>query len=290
SDFEKKITSRSRVVLLQHSFGITPKQRNNIIRKAQSSGILVVEDLAHGFDEKVFKEDVKTIKLLSFGRSKNISSVFGGAIALTDNDLIHWFKNTEKTLKYPTFGFIYRLLLYKAFAPFIRSTYDWGLGKTLHKICTIIGLFPAEISALEKEGTYDNLFEKAYPNVLATLLLKQIKYFDLKLKKKYDAIELYETCFHTFNGHPSHTLCRYPALIQNRDKVIKSLSKHNIFLGKWYDQPVAPKSVDLKTVSYKSGSCPTAETICKQIINLPVNVRTRQARRIITLIKKYESN
>lgn len=54
-DLEKKIDSNCRVLILQHTFGLTPKNREAILKLAQEKNIIIIEDLAHGFAPEIFK-------------------------------------------------------------------------------------------------------------------------------------------------------------------------------------------------------------------------------------------
>ncbi len=297
-----KLTAKSKVLILQHTFGFTPQYRNAILELAKKRGLTIIEDLAHGFDPQILKSNnlkSKVYYLLSFGRSKSISSVFGGAIISSNNLII---KQSNK-LSYPSYWFIFRYLLYKPLTMFIKSTYDLYIGKLIHKIAILSGLLIPEITAKEKEGEYDTLLEKGYPNGLAALLSHQLKKFEQINKNRPIINAIYirrfnevssRTCFGISEQmlnpasqrgkqvqHDKSALIRFPLLITNRDDVLVKLRKQNIYLGKWYDQVVAPRDLDLKRVGYKSGSCPKAEEICKNIINLPTNISEEEARKII---------
>lgn len=102
-DVQKKITKRTRVLILQHTFGIVPAHRAKLLEIAKKNDVIVIEDLAHGFAPGYFKKETEgTIKLLSFGRSKAVSSVFGGAIITSDGNLITRLKSIEKRLAQPS--------------------------------------------------------------------------------------------------------------------------------------------------------------------------------------------
>ena len=79
-------------------------------------------------------------------------------------------------------------------------------------------------------------------------------------------------------------LLRYPLLVENRNLILQKARRQNIFLGKWYDQVVAPKDLDLERVEYKLGSCPVAEGIGKKIINLPTNITLKKAEEIVNIL------
>lgn len=289
-DLEKKITNNAKVLILQHTFGLTPVNRKKILELAKQHNLFMIEDLAHGFSSNLtIQQFGNSTILLSFGRSKALSSVFGGAVVTRDKFLINKFENAHHYISSPDNSFIFRTLLYKPLSLLIKSTYDFYLGKILHQLIKKLNLLPPEITQKEKKGEYDQLLNKAYPNALASLLLNQLNKFDDMQKQRERIAKYYHnqvklknvTCYML---RVTCSLLRYPVLINNREELITKVRKQNIFLGLWYDQAVAPKSLDLNRVGYRSGSCPQAEKICQKIINLPTNINEKEAERVVKIL------
>lgn len=274
-DLESKITPKARVLILQHTFGLTPNRRTEIVELVKKHNLVLIEDIAHTI-KSLSKEGFKTTSfyLMSFGRSKAVSSVFGGAIVTNKNLAI-------KQLSLPSYGFIARLLFYKPLSVLIKSTYDFYLGKILHKIINKLQILVPEISAKEKRVGLDSILDKAYPNALAILLLHQLD--------KYEQIQrnrALSVAYYSKNRNKS-PLIRFPILVGNRKHLLKQAAKKNVYLGKWYDQVVAPKDLDLAKLGYKLGCCPVAEEICRKIINLPTVINKKGAEKIMKLIEEY---
>ncbi|MDE2591205.1 MAG: aminotransferase class I/II-fold pyridoxal phosphate-dependent enzyme, partial [Patescibacteria group bacterium] len=85
-DIEKKITKRTKVILVQHTFGI-PTDMEAVCSLAKAHNLYVVEDVAHTLGEEFKKKKLGTFgnaSIFSFGRDKAFSSVFGG-MAITDD-------------------------------------------------------------------------------------------------------------------------------------------------------------------------------------------------------------
>lgn len=268
---KKKITKKTKLIILQHTFGIPP-HRKEIIDLAKKNTIPVLEDLAHGFDERLFKKDrLETDKLLSFGRTKVMSSMFGGAVITTNP---HLYKNLEQQLSelpYPSDNFILNCLLYKPFNVFMRDTYDFGIGKAAHFATNMIKLFPKEISPKEDALKLDSYVLKKYPNALAMVLLKQMDKFQTMQDTKRKLTNYYGDA----QGIDFHDLPlnRFPILVKNSDELYKSLTKKNIFLGRWYREVMPP-----------TGECPVTEHVSAHILNLPTLVSMKSAERVINEI------
>ncbi|MFA9289186.1 MAG: DegT/DnrJ/EryC1/StrS family aminotransferase [Weeksellaceae bacterium] len=283
ADLKKKYTPECRVLILQHSFGITPTKRKEILQFAKAHDLVVLEDVAHGFDANLFQlKRLPTHLLLSFGRSKAFSSVFGGAIVTTSATLSSRLDEIEKTLRQPDFGFMIRLLLYKPLTYIIRSSYKLVIGKVLHKLLTAMNLLIPEITQKEKKGNYDYVFSKAYPHAAATLMLQQLQAYNDVAKRRTNIVSMYNKALELSTTETS--LIRYPIRTPYRDKLRTASRRKNVFLGVWYDQVIGPKALDMGKVRYVKGSCPQAEALCEEILNLPTNITRDQAKKVIQLV------
>lgn len=273
-DLRKKCSPNAKVLILQHTFGFTPRNQSQILSFAKEHELTVLVDLAHGFQsdtvQNASRELPKISFLVSFGRSKPFSSVFGGAIMTTDPDISTKLALTEKKLSPPPMRFLIRCLLYKPLAVFIKATYDSGLGKAIHKILNSAHLLIPEISTKEKNGSYDAQYAGAYPHALAVLLMHQLKKYAKTSQKRLTNAKRYEQSY-AHNHRSNYPVTRYPIIRQDRDAIRNTAAGKNIYLGTWYDQVVAPKQIRLDTVQYTLGSCPTAESICAKILNLPLD-------------------
>ncbi|MCL4374294.1 DegT/DnrJ/EryC1/StrS family aminotransferase [Patescibacteria group bacterium] len=288
NDFQRKLSVRSRVLILQHSYGLTPVNRLRIINHAIGKGLVVIEDLAHGWDRRLFSRSGswgnRHYVLLSFGRSKAISSVFGAGI-VGDNKPIAKLQNTIKPdRRFPGWGFLSKCLLYKPVVQTIKAGYDWGPGRLLHYWTRRLGLLLPEITAQEKAGQYNIVFDRGYPNALAILLLHQLEKFDQTAAKRLKAVNYYQRLFKKISSRRfvnSQALIRYPLQVENPEILRYNAAQRRLFLGQWYSQPIAPSGLDLTKFGYRAGDCPIAEWVCRHIINLPTNITLAQAGQVI---------
>ena len=102
-DLKKKITKRSKVLIVQHTFG-QPARLQQILKIARNHRLLVVEDCAQALGAEYQGRKVGTFgiaAIFSFGRDKVISSVFGGMAVTSDSQLGEKLEDFQKNLKFP---------------------------------------------------------------------------------------------------------------------------------------------------------------------------------------------
>lgn len=285
-DLQKKITPKTKVIIIQHTFGFTPKDRVAIISWAMKHNLRVIEDLAHGFDQDLFRDKkFSSALLLSFGRSKSFSSVFGGAIAIRGSKARHTIEKMENNLVDPKMHMILKIILYKIFSVLIKSTYGFSIGKIMHFLFKQFHLFVPEVTKMEKKGQFNKLFLTKFPNSGAIMLNSQLDRFNDVYKIRKQISSFYDNKLKVaISNHTS--LLRYPYLCESPDDVKRHALAQHIRLGTWYQQVVAPKEIDLDYFKYAKGTCPVAESLCERIINLPTNITIQEAEKIIKFLKK----
>lgn len=102
-DLKRKITTKSKVILVTHMFG-NPSNVNEIIEIAKQNNLILFEDCAHAVGTKHQDMQVSAIgnvpggALFSFGVMKSVNSFGGGMLVLT-NELGLAYKNNGHRVK-----------------------------------------------------------------------------------------------------------------------------------------------------------------------------------------------
>jgi len=285
NDLKKKYSNRSKVIVLQHTFGISPKYQTEITLFAKKHKIEIIHDVAHGFDpEKFHMKKYEGTILMSFGRSKAFSSVFGGAIISQNKKTTTKMRDMERQLTLPSYWFIFKILIYQPQAYLIKLTYNIWIGKIIHAFLNYFGLILKEITTREKKGEFDITFLHSFPNVCALLLLQQLDTFNDVVDRRTAAVDYYNNNIVNNSIKYSGPLSRYPLVVGDQKKTLNRSSSKGVLLGSWYTQPVAPKELDLEQVGYIRGSCPVAEKINNKIINLPTNITLDEVKKVTAVI------
>lgn len=297
ADLEKKITSRTKVLIIQHTFG-KPANLNLLLNLAKKYQLFVIEDCAHALGIKFENKWLGTFGdagFFSFGSDKPISCGRGGGV-ITNNDAIaKKLSGFQSSLPQAKLGRILQhlfsfLIFYKA-----KPIYNLGVGKWILWFCGKLKLINKIIYPEEKRGHSVNFFPSAMPNSMATILLNQLTKLNEFNHHRYEISDIYQKQISNqkISLPNPESFCipwlRYPILLAEPSKLLVLAKKNGIILGNWYDSPIAPKDVDSSIVGYEHGSCPNAERLAAQSVNLPTDICINQsdAIRVAKLINAF---
>ncbi len=295
-DLEKKITNKSKVLIIQHTFG-KPADLEKLIEIAHKNNLIVVEDCAHSFGAKQNGKLLGTfgdLAMFSFGSDKILSCVRGGGVITNDDKMANKLKEFESSLPLSQRSkVIQHLFHYVAFAKG-KPLYNLGVGKWILGISKKINLINKIIYKPEKHGEQVLFYPSLLPNSLATILLKQFKTFEKINQHRQKIAKLYNDKIDTKKiNKPTWSnesvWLRYTLLIDKPTKLHTQAKKQGILLGNWYNQAIAPRDIDLEKSAYVLGSCPNAEKLSLHSINLPTNrhIRIKDAKKIIKIVNQY---
>ncbi len=301
-DLEKKITPKSKAIIVQHTFGI-PAQMDKILTIAECYNLKVIEDCAHSLGAEYKKVGLPAeasakagtfgdIAFFSFGRDKIISSVYGGMVATNNPNLAEKIKEFQEKCSYPSKFWIFQQLLHPIIFSIALPTYYFlNIGKFKIWFCQKLRLLSRSVTKKEKWGENPGYFPQKMPNALAALALNQFKKLDNFNEHRREIAEFYncETdakLTRKTDAKPAYL--KYPIFVKNPDKIRKIAKKNHILLDDgWWGSPVMPPGTNLEKMGYKIGDCPKAEKTAKTIINLPthINISLKQAKKILNLLK-----
>jgi dTDP-4-amino-4,6-dideoxygalactose transaminase len=302
-DLKKKITEKSKAVMIQHTFG-WPAKIDQILEICKKYNLYLIEDCAHSLGAKFQDRFCGTFgdaAFFSFGRDKIISSVFGG-MAVTNNDEIgERLKNFQEKLDFPLNFWIFQQILHPILTNYIVLP-AYGINSALGRI--ILGLFHVfsvlskGVYKKEKKGEIPKYFPKKFPNTLAILALNQFKKLERFNEHRREMAKFYQENLKNSKfilplakskENIIPTFMRYPILTDfDTDEILKKARKEKIYLDDgWRKSPIIPPDTKIDKMEYRFGSCPKAEEIAKKILNLPthINIFLKDAQKIIEFLK-----
>jgi len=299
ADLKRKISPKAKALIIQHTFGI-PADIDEIIKFCKENKLILIEDCAHSLGSTHKSKKIGTfgdISFFSFSRDKVISSVYGGMVATNNVDLAQKVKDFQEKIKKPFCFWVLQQLLhpvlmnwlilptYKIFGKYLLIMFQWThvLSKAVHW--------------KEKRGLKPAYFPKRMSNALAILALNQLKKlerFNLHRKEIADFYynELKNTKFilPEISKDKNQNFLRFVVRHPKAHEIINKAFSKNILIGDWYTTPIAPHDTKLYKMQYLPGSCPIAEKLAKEIINLPTHINTslKDAQKVIEFLKQWK--
>ena len=298
-DLEKKITPRSKVVLVQHTFG-APADMDRIQEICTAHNLILLEDCAHALGATYKGKKVGTFgkaSFFSFSRDKVISSVYGGMVVTNDSKLAFKLRLYQKYIGYPSYLWIKQQVLHPWLMNLLILPTYRIFGKYLLIVAQWIHMLSKAVHWQEKRGVKPGYFPKALPNVLAILAQKQLRKLERfnghrrKIAQQYMKALLhtpYQVLDTTYQEGSIYL--RFPVRHKKAHEIIKKAWRQNLLLGDWYTTPIAPHDTQIEKLGYEWGSCPIAEELAKTTLNLPTHIRIteKEADKIIQFLKSFQ--
>ena len=299
-DLEKKISDQSKIVLVQHTFGM-PANMDRVMGICQKHNLILIEDCAHSLGATYNEKKLGTFgtaAFFSFGRDKVISSVFGGMATTNDEDLARKIGEYRDKLAKPSCFWTFQQLLHPILNNLlVIPLYGFfGTGKWFLIFLQKIGLLSKAVKNEEKQGKMSDNSAKKMPNKLALLALNQFNKLEKVLKNQKEIASFYQENlknpdFILPNQDPKRIYMRYSLLLKDKDtdKILKKARKQKIFLDDgWRKTVIVPPDTNQEKMGYRAGDCPVAEKVAENILNLPthINISKEEAKRITDFLNK----
>lgn len=296
-DLERKITVKSRVLIIQHTFGL-PADMDALLAIAKKHNLFVIEDCAHALGAEYNGKRVGTFgdaAFFSFGRDKVISSVFGGMVVTVDDTIARRLKDWQATLPPARLWWIFQQLNHPVVTVKVKLLYRTGIGQLIMALSKLLHITSKAVHAIEKRGGKPAFTKYCMPEALAVLALHQFKkmeHFNMHrrtIAHFYSKKVVGHSSFRLPELQEGHIYLRYTIQTQHAAKILAEARKRDIFLGDWYRTPIAPNGVDYDAIGYKIGSCPNAEKLADESINLPtdIHISPKEADRVVNFIKNF---
>lgn len=285
TDLEKKLTKKSRWIIIQHTFW-NPANILDIIKIWENYNLKIIEDCAHSLGASIGDKKVWTfwdISIFSTWRDKVISSVTWWFLLVNNNKIqIENLKQIHVNRILVIKNLLYNILWYIA-----RKTYDIKIWKVIMYLSKKFKLIPAIITKNEKNCNFKKLNYKL-PNSLAYLARKELKNIEninnhrIKIANTYkkklplesvDSIKFAKNIYFW-----------YPVFSSNIDTIISKYRKKNIYLWNyWSGSNIVPWWTNKENCFYTPWTCPKAEEISKKILIFPNHYQIKNIKKILKI-------
>lgn len=309
-NLRSKISSKSKALIVQHTFGM-PANMDEIIQIANENNLILIEDCAHSLGAEWKDRKIGTFgkaAFFSFSRDKVISCVYGGVAVTNDEKIGESLRQAQAEFGMPNRFWIFQQLLHPIILNFlILPLYKFfDLGKILLVFSQWIHILSKAVHWKEKRGLKPNYFPRRLPNALALMAENQF----LKLERFNNHRKKIAEFYHRGLSNTKFVLpqdlpggrgifLRFTVCHSKAHQILyEAWHKENMLLGDWYTTPIAPGDTKLDKVKYQLGSCPAAENLSKETLNLPTHINislqpnpgetVSDAERIINFLKQWK--
>ena len=281
-DLERRITPRTKALVLQHTFGI-PADLDEVLAVVRRNKLELIEDCVHSLGAEYDGR-----QLGSFGRAaffsteetKTISSTMGGVVVTDDADLAAKLGAFQEQCAWPlrslTRRYLLKLALYHALTqpPVHRYT------RTLYERFGRRNPLPQATTPQEQRGERPGDYEQRLSNGQCAVALRQLRRLGTNLNHRRAISNEYrerlggrEFTAPRVPPKGEAAFVRYPVAVKDRAAAVRRLSPHAV-LGMWFTS-VLEESVAPEVAGYAAGSCPNAERAARDLVNLPTHLRVQ---------------
>src|SRR3989344_3829137 len=240
-DLEKKITSRSRALIIQHTFGL-PAELDALLRIAKKHKLIVIEDVAHALGAEYSPAQISGGKIAA-GRGQKLGTFLDAAYFSIGKVLVVLARKLK----------LISLSVYRE----EKSGGHPGFGPSrMPNVLAILGL--NQLKKLERFNEHRIKLSRIYERDLAgnrNIFLPRV-----------------------ING-AKPVFLNFPVQMPDADTaytLIGALRKQEgMYLENWPARKViGPKGTDLEKLKYVAGSCPVAEKVAPCVVTLPTSPNT----------------
>lgn len=283
-DLLKKLTPETKAIVVQHTFGI-PADMERIMQIADQRNIPVIEDCCHTLISTYNGRTVGSFGVggfYSFEWGKPIIAGVGGSVVINDPELKNKIENQYTLYRFPPLLRRFRLFAQYQFHRLIyRPSLYWPV-RSLYKKLSSLGMAEGNFNPIENGG-YKDFSLRMAKHTQKVLISKIRKLEEYTTHSRWTVSEYCSRINSPAVSHPKISndadivFARYPLVSKNKSQLLERAHRSNVEVADWFRTPIHPLGKDQwPLVHYEANSCPNAETMAKQVITLPTNIRVKK--------------
>ena len=286
---EARITPRTRVLVLQHTFGI-PAELDDAVALCARHGLDLIEDCVHALGATFGGRPVGTYGRAAFfstEETKTISTTMGGMAVTADEGLAAALRSLQSACAAPPASLAARHVVKLIAYHLLTQPRVHRLTRWLYEQLGRRQPLPGPTVDEEVRGERPADYARRLPNAHAAIGLRQLRRLDANLRHRQAIAEIYEQRLRgAAVGLPAPSpaarpaYVRFPVSVPDHERAARAVSRHAV-PGLWFTS-VLEEAVDPAVGGYRAGECPTAEARAVGLVNLPTHPRVsvRQAHTI----------
>jgi dTDP-4-amino-4,6-dideoxygalactose transaminase len=287
-DAKRKITKRTRAIIIQHTFGIAADIKK-LLALVREHSLFVIEDCAVALGTQYEGQLVGSFgdaAIFSFELSKTITACRGGLLLINPSGAFMVQKHNSFYEKVPKQSKRYtaQLLFQLGLSGILYRPYFYGVLSALVMLLFKLKIFKPSTSNEEKIAQLPRDYCLKLSDPQADLSMRQYLRLPLIIEHSmkiaayyYNELKIVSYLLSPVIDKTRINFIRYPLLVKNREALVRQFNQCGFELGLWFTAPLSSRSVDHMLFGYQWGECPIAESISKYTVNLAVNGRIREA-------------
>jgi len=273
TSLERRITAKTRAVVLQHLYGLLCRDYAKIVDFARSHGLLVIEDCAHAAG--VLYGDVKVgnlgdVAFFSSEQSKSYCTIRGGLAVTNSDEYERRLRDYQNAASFPS-GPVIEAQLKNIILNYYQNKHKarWILGDLAE---LIYGESRIVSTTKEEESAIRPLrYGQRMAGAIAKLGLNQLKKLDsYNAQRRAAAVRWDAWCEENKIRKPlvangsTPSFLRYPVLVPPEKKRDLAWARRELGIvpGVWFTTQTHPAHREVT-------GCPNGETAVQQCINFP---------------------
>src|SRR6266566_1272610 len=277
---EQRITPRTKVLLLQHTFGI-PVDLDAALALARKHRLVVIEDCVHALGATYGGRPVGSFGRAAFfstEETKTISTTMGGMVVTDDPELAVRIQALQANCAWPSVWLTVRYVLKLVLYHLLTEPHLHNYTRTLYEFFGRRNPLPQPTSDEEVQGLCPTKYELRLSNAQAALGLRQLGRLETNLAHRRTIARAYgeRLSRQGFNvprppvkAEPAFV--RYPIWVEDRAAAMRIANRHAV-LGTWFTS-VLEEATSPVYGDYEMGTCPRAEEAAQHMVNLPTHLR-----------------
>lgn len=295
----EKISSRTRVIISQNTFGI-PQDTGSLIESTRGTDIRIIEDAAHGFGgstKGVLNGTMADAAFFSLQWNKMFTSGIGGIAVSRSEAINHNLSKLSANLPLPSVTQEISLALQISLRSLFLTPANYNRILKIYRYLSLNGFITGSNEGQEVTGT---LVPKNYligmGGIQAREGIKGLRDVERNVKHRKRIASTYRSELGIMDFHLPYdpadsdiTFLKYPLFVRDRRLITDLAMKHGIEISDWFATPLYPVEGDLSPWGFQPKECPVSVSLAAHIINLPTHQKINEvyAEKIIRFIKDH---
>jgi perosamine synthetase len=281
-DLERRITPRTKALVLQHTFGI-PADLGRVLEVVRRHNLELIEDCVHSLGAEYDGQP-----LGSFGRAaffsteetKTISTTMGGVLVTDDPELAEKVSVFQERCAWPQRSLARRYLVKLALYHALTQPRVHRYTRALYERFGRRNPLPQATTPEEQRGDRPAEYEQRMSNGQCAVGLRQLRRLTQNVSHRRALSNEYRerlgrSGFRAPRVPPNAqaAFVRYPVAVRDRSTAVAQIAPHAV-LGMWFTS-VLEEAFAPEVAGYVAGSCPNAERSAGNLVNLPTHLRVQ---------------